>query len=123
MKKEIKTPSDIKELVDKFYTKVNADDLLAPVFNNEAKVDWETHLPKMYSFWGTQLIGTADYNGQPFPPHMKLHIHKEHFERWIKLFIETVDENFTGDVAETAKYKAKNIAVIFQYKLGIRDTK
>ena len=119
MKQEIKTTEQVKELVDKFYEKVNADNLLSPVFNSEAKVNWEAHLPKMYKFWGTQLIGTGDYSGRPFPPHEELHIYKEHFERWIALFLETVNENFIGEVAEIAKEKARNIAAIFQHKLGL----
>lgn len=119
MKTEIKTKEDIKRLVDTFYGKVNNDELLSPVFNNEAKVDWEEHLPKMYKFWGTQLIGTADYFGRPFPPHAVLHINRQHFERWLQLFHETVDELFTGMGAEMAKQKARNIAAVFQYKLGL----
>ena len=99
MKGEIVTTDQIKTLVDKFYEKVNKDDLLSPVFNDEAKVNWPEHLPKMYKFWGTQLIGTGDYIGRPFPPHAELHIGREHFERWIKLFFETVDENFAGKIA------------------------
>jgi hemoglobin len=119
MKNEIRTEEDIKKLVDTFYSKVNKDELLSPVFNDQAKVNWEEHLPKMYKFWGTQLIGTADYFGRPFPPHAELHIKVEHFQRWIKLFLETVDELFQGITAEMAKQKAKNIAVVFQYKLGL----
>lgn len=119
MKTEIRTEEDIKKLVDTFYDKVNKDSLLAPVFNVEAGVDWKAHLPKMYKFWGTQLIGTADYVGRPFPPHMKLNISVEHFNRWIQLFLETVDENFMGLTAEVAKQKARNIATVFQYKLGL----
>jgi hemoglobin len=119
MKAEITSMKEIKELVDKFYQKVNADPLLSPVFNNEANINWDEHLPKMYKFWGTQLIGTGDYSGRPFPPHMELHIDRSHFERWIQLFIATVEENFTGSVAETAKTKARNIAAIFQAKLGL----
>ncbi len=119
MKKEIRTVEDIKELVNKFYEKVNADALLAPVFNQEAQVDWESHLPKMYKFWSTQLIGTGDYTGRPFPPHTELTIGTTHFDRWLALFIETVNENFIGDVADMAKTKAQNIANVFQYKLGL----
>jgi hemoglobin len=119
MRQSITTMNEIKILVDKFYEKVNQDDLLSPVFNKEAKVNWPKHLPKMYQFWGTQLLGTFDYSGRPFPPHAELHIGKEHFERWIQLFLATVDENFTGEVAELAKTKASNIAAIFQYKLGL----
>jgi hemoglobin len=121
MKKEIATVEEIKELVNKFYEKVNKDALLAPVFNEETGIDWEEHLPKMYKFWSTQLIGTGDYMGRPFPPHTELAIGTQHFERWLKLFLETVDENFTGITAETAKTKARNIAAVFQYKLGLLD--
>jgi hemoglobin len=119
MKTEIKTEKDIKTLVDKFYEKVNKDELLSKIFNEEAKINWEEHLPKMYRFWGTQLIGSMNYAGQPFSPHMMLPINVTHFERWLKLFTETVDENFTGITAEIAKQKAKNIAGVFQYKLGL----
>ena len=119
IKQEIKTVEQVKELVDKFYSKVNTDELLSPIFNDEAKVNWEEHLPKMYTFWSTQLLGTGNYNGRPFPPHAVLHIGKNHFERWLQLFTETVNENFTGEVAESAKAKAANIAAIFQYKLGL----
>lgn len=119
MKQDILTTEQVKTLVDKFYEKVNADQLLSPVFNQEAKVDWPSHLPKMYKFWGSILLGTADYHGRPFPPHTELNIGKEHFERWMQLFLETVDENFTGEVAEIAKQRAQNIALIFQHKLGL----
>jgi hemoglobin len=119
MKTEIETEDDVRLLVDKFYEKVNKDPLLSPVFNEEAGVNWEEHLPKMYKFWSTQLLGTGSYSGRPFPPHMELKIGKEHFERWLDLFLSTVDEYFTGPVAETARTKAKSIAAIFQYKLGL----
>ena len=119
MKHDIKTEEDIKLLVDSFYDKVNKDELLSKVFNEEAGIHWEEHLPKMYKFWGTQLIGTMDYSGRPFPPHMKLTIDATHFTRWLELFTQTVEENFLGITAEMAKQKARNIANVFQYKLGL----
>src|SRR6218665_1478718 len=117
MKNDIQTTEDIQLLVDTFYEKVNADPVLSPVFNGHAHVNWEAHLPKMYAFWGTQLIGTANYSGSPFPPHIDLPVGKEHFTTWLRLFTETVDEHFTGTVAETAKQKALNIAAVFYSKL------
>jgi hemoglobin len=119
MKTDIRSESDIKLLVDTFYSKVNGDKLLSPIFNDKAKVHWDAHLPTMYKFWGTQLIGTMDYKGQPFPPHMKFDLQSGHFQRWIELFTGTVNELFEGPTADLAIYKAQNIAQIFQYKLGI----
>lgn len=118
-RKEIKTRDDIKFLVDEFYHKVNLDPLLSPIFNNQIGSNWLSHLDTMYSFWATQLIGEGSYHGRPFPPHALLRIDARHFQRWLELFCETVDNNFLGLGAEMAKQKARNIAVVFQAKLNL----
>ncbi|WP_207436250.1 group III truncated hemoglobin [Sabulibacter ruber] len=118
-KPDITTEEDIKALVDTFYDHVNRDELLSPVFNEFAQVDWEHHLPKMYAFWSTVLFGSVAYKGQPFPKHLAMPIDRPHFTRWIALFTQTVDELFTGSMAEQAKQKATSIANIFQMKMGL----
>src|SRR5690606_13278699 len=110
---------DIKKLVDGFYEKVNKDELLSPVFNDFARVDWPHHLPKMYGFWNFMVLGIPGYKGQPFPVHARLPVTAEHFGRWLDLFIKNTDEHFAGKNAELAKEKAGNIARVFQYKLGL----
>lgn len=110
---------DIILLVDAFYAKVNKDALLSPVFNDFAKIDWDAHLPVMYSFWSAVLFETNTYKGQPIAAHLKLPINKEHFTRWLELFKETVDENFQGEKAEIVKTRADSIAEIFQIRLGL----
>ena len=122
MKNDISTIEDIKLLVNTFYSKVNEDELLSKVFNEQVGVDWEKHLPKMYNFWSTILLETMSYEGQPFPHHMKLGINEKHFERWQALFMQTVKDNFSGATADMAMERAKNIATIFQYKLGLKPT-
>lgn len=117
--KEIKTIDDIILLVNSFYEKVNKDELLSPVFNNVAKIDWDAHLPIMYSFWSAVLFDTNTYKGQPISVHTNLPITKDHFIRWLKLFKGTVDENFTGEKADMAKSRADSIAEIFQLRLGL----
>ena len=116
-KKDIQDRKDIELLVSSFYTKVNQDPLLWPVFNQTAAVNWETHLPIMYDFWSTMLLGDKSYRGNPFIKHIPLPINKTHFERWLTLFLETVDEHFTGVVADEAKTRARNITSVFEYKL------
>jgi hemoglobin len=115
--KEIQDRKDIELLVNSFYLKVNKDLLLSPIFNQTAAVNWEKHLPVMYDFWSTMLLGDKSYRGNPFMKHIPLPIDKTHFDRWLQLFLETVDEHFTGEVAEEAKTRARNIAGVFQYKL------
>ena len=119
---DIRTMDDIKQLVDRFYDKVNQDELLSPVFNDIARVNWAKHLPVMYNFWGSILLSAASYSGQPFPKHMALPISGEHFGRWIQLFLETIDENFEGPKAEEAIQRAHAIAMVFQSRMGLLAT-
>jgi len=121
MKRDIENEEDIKLLVDTFYGHVNTDDKLGPIFNDFAQVDWDHHLPVMYNFWSTVVFGSMAYKGQPFPKHMRLPVKREHFSRWVELFVQTVDELFEGVKAVEIKQKATSIAQVFQMRLGLMD--
>lgn len=116
---DIQTTADIRTLVDRFYEKVNRDELLAPVFNEAAQVDWPSHLATLYTFWDTLLFGSGTYQGAPFPKHAVLQVNKAHFDRWLELFLATVDENFSGPKAEEAKGRALSIADTFARRMGL----
>jgi len=118
MKTDITTFEDIQLLVDTFYGKVRADKLLGHIFNEKIQDRWPEHLDKMYTFWQTVLLDEHTYFGSPFPPHAQLLVNKEHFEQWIGLFIETVDENFKGENADKAKLQGERMAQIFHAKIS-----
>ena len=118
---DITTEADVRLLVDSFYAKVNHDALLGPVFNGFAHVDWPRHLPRMYDFWSGLLLGTARYQGRPFPKHLPLPIDAAHFQRWLALFEATVNELFAGPKAEEAKVRARSIAALFEHRLRERN--
>ena len=118
-KNDIRDINDIKLLVNNFYTKVRDDEFLAPVFNERIKDRWPHHLEKMYTFWQTVLLDDHTYFGAPFPPHVNLPINKEHFEKWIELFTETINENFKGLIADEALWRAEKMAMMFQSKLTV----
>lgn len=113
---DIETREHVVLLVNSFYEKVKADSLLGPVFSH---VDWPNHLPIMYNFWSSMLLGDRSYLGNPLQKHLPLKISKQHFERWLELFKTTVDEHFRGDKAEETKMRAESIAGIFQFKMGL----
>ncbi|MFN6945644.1 MAG: group III truncated hemoglobin [Cytophagaceae bacterium] len=117
--KDIQTKEDIRCFVDSFYDKVNADAILSPVFNHHSKVNWEKHLPIMYDFWASIILGSMEYKGQPFPKHAGLPVEKKHFEQWVHLFTQTIDDLFSGPVADMVKIRAVTIASAFRYKMGI----
>ena len=118
MTKDILKLDDVKHLVDSFYGKIREDQLLKDIFNNIIHDRWPEHLEKMYTFWQTVLLSEHTYYGSPFPPHAKMPVDKEHFDRWLQLFFETVDENFSGEIANEAKWRASKMAEIFQFKIN-----
>ncbi|MCG9791285.1 group III truncated hemoglobin [Flavobacterium algicola] len=115
---DIKTIEDIKLLVNTFYSKVQEDPFIGPIFNEKIANRWPDHLEKMYRFWQTILLEVHTYSGSPFPPHKHLPVEKEHFDRWMEIFIATVDNLFTGAIADEAKLRAKNMADMFHYKIN-----
>jgi hemoglobin len=115
---DIITLEDIKTLVDTFYTKVQLHPVLSPVFNQRIQDKWPEHLQKMYSFWQTILLEEYTYFGRPFPPHAQLPVDATHFDAWLQLFTQTVDELFTGDKATEAKWRANKMAEMFQHKIA-----
>ena len=117
---DITTEDDIKTLVDTFYTRVQADDLIGPIFNHVALVDWPKHLETMYSFWGSLLLNQHTYRGNAFAKHAPLPISQPHFNRWLALFNTTVDDYFAGPVADDAKARAQSIGSIFAHKLAYK---
>lgn len=114
---DIKNIEDIKLMVDTFYSKVQKDQFIGPIFNEKIANRWPEHLEKMYRFWQTILLEVHSYSGSPFPPHKQLPIAKEHFDRWMEIFTETVDLLFVGVVADEAKLRARNMAEMFNYKI------
>jgi hemoglobin len=76
----------------------------------------------MYSFWASMMLGEQSYRGNPFQKHVGLPIGTEHFEAWLKLFFEVVDDNFQGEQAEEIKSRAQQIAQVFQHKMNLIKT-
>src|SRR3954470_9519274 len=119
--KDIETEADVRLLVDEFYSAIRGDALLNPIFTDVAQVDWSHHLPKMYAFWNGIILGRPGYEGQPFMPHTKLPVQREHFSRWVELFRGTVDRHFSGPNAKRAKDAASSMAHTFALRLRVID--
>ena len=112
---EITTQDHVNHLVKQFYSKVLKDELLAPHF---AGIDLEHHLPRIAAFWALILIDQEGYKGNVFDKHSHLDINNSHFDRWVQLFTQTVDEYFIGEKAELAKQRAKLLQYTFVSKLN-----
>ena len=111
----------ITEMVRRFYADVTMDDLLGPVFNDVAHVDWSEHLPKLTAFWCRVLLDEAGYQGNPFRAHVLIHSQRaftpELFERWLSLFHDTVELGWVGPNADRALDFAHNVARVHSRQL------
>ncbi|MEP1123583.1 MAG: group III truncated hemoglobin [Ilumatobacter sp.] len=110
---ELATRTDVELLVRSFYRYAAMDELLGPIFS-AAHVAWDDHVATLTDFWAWQLLGERSYIGQPLRAHEPVHARTPfadaHYERWLDLFVSTVDEHFIGNNAELAKHRAQKMA-------------
>ena len=71
--RDLDDPEEIAEMVRRFYAEVAQDDLLGPMFNDVAQVDWPEHLRTLTAFWCRELLGQPGYAGNPFRSHAAVH--------------------------------------------------
>ncbi len=108
----------VGEFVDAFYAKVLSDAVLAPIFLDVAAIDLDVHLPHIKDYWAKLLLGDKQYQRHTMNIHRQLHgkrpLSEADFQRWLGLFVTTVDERFSGEKAERAKRVAAAIAANMQ---------
>ncbi|MDO5751518.1 group III truncated hemoglobin [Arthrobacter sp.] len=113
-RKDISSREDILTLVETFYTRAFADDLIGRIFTDVVHMDLPRHMPIMADFWQTVLFKAGLYSRNALKIHFDVHAREpltlEHFNRWLQVWTNTVDELFSGEKAEMAKVQAHLIA-------------
>lgn len=119
--RDLDTPTEIAEMVRRFYADVAQDGLLGPMFNDVAQVDWSEHLPKLTAFWCRALLGLPGYQGNPYRAHLLVHDRQAftaaHFEHWLTLFHETLELGWVGPNVQRARELADNVARVHSHQL------
>ena len=119
------TRENIRIMVDRFYSKILKDELLADFFieklGDEMITDeWQNHLNLLTDFWASITLDDTAYSGQPIKPHMRMKgLQRETFERWLELFFETVDRLYAKEAADTFKTHSEKIANNFMKLLNL----
>ncbi|CAN5307383.1 group III truncated hemoglobin [soil metagenome] len=120
-KNDILNREDIVLLMDEFYKKLLADEGIAYIFTDVAKINMIHHMPVLADFWEMILFQKGDYQKNVMLIHQQLNsktsLTKEHFNTWLNYFMKSVDELFTGTNAELAKQRACSIATLMQIKM------
>ena len=84
----------LKQLIDRFYQKVPADPILAPVFAHMSP----EHFQHVAQFIAEVLGGPSDYSthhgghAEMIRHHLNRHITDQQRQRWMNLLLETADE-------------------------------
>lgn len=110
----------ISVLVDTFYGHIQNHDVLGPIFQHAIGENWDVHLTRMKEFWSSVALNTGVYSGKPVPAH---HKHKNmiegaHFETWLGLFRETLEETAaTKEAVDYFMLRANRIAKSLQLAL------
>jgi hemoglobin len=85
--------AEIHSLVGTFYTRIQSDDLLGPIFDAHVGDGWDAHLDKMCDFWSSILLATGRFRGNPIVAHQGVpEITSEGFDRWLVLFEEVASD-------------------------------
>ncbi|RMH26810.1 MAG: group III truncated hemoglobin [Planctomycetota bacterium] len=111
------TDTDIRRLVEAFYTRVREDDLLGPIFAREV-AEWSRHLPKMTDFWSTVILRTGRYAGRPIEAHLRIDgLSPDHFRRWLGLWESTVGDEMPPEARDAFVLAARRMASSMQSRL------
>lgn len=110
----------IETMIRTFYDRVREDSLLGPIFEKNIQ-HWELHLQNMFAFWSSVMLHTKRYNGRPMPKHVVLPIDAQHFDRWLEIFNNTVEELCLKDDALLFMKKATQIASSLEMGLAAKN--
>ena len=101
--------SILRRLVERFYDRIRADEVLGPIFSDHID-DWPRHLDRMVDFWSSVALMTGAYHGQPMRAHAHLKLTPAHFARWLALFEDIARAHFSPEGAAHMIERAQRIA-------------
>jgi hemoglobin len=113
--KDIETFEECTFLIEHFYDKLLADDLIGHYFKS---LDLSKHLPRVAEFWAFILLDKTGYTGNMMEAHARLPLKEPDFDRWLALFHTTVHEHFSGEKANLAVERSSLIAWTMKSKLS-----
>ena len=111
---------DIRRVVRAFYTQVQTDALLAPIFATRIGAgEWEAHIEHIVNFWSSIFLKTGRFNGNPMRKHLGLKdITPAHFTRWLDVFQEVSNRTIDAPKAAAMQAMANRIGQSFQMGLA-----
>lgn len=105
-----------------FYEQALQDEVIGFFFTEVVPLDMNKHLPVITDFWEAVVLGTRGYGKNVMELHRHIHhlsaIKKEHLDRWVALFTQTIHHHFQGPNATLMAQRATSIATMMNLKLN-----
>lgn len=121
MKNDIATRNDIEHIIVRFYELAFQDERLGKIFKEISPLHLESHIPLVADFWEGVLLDGVNYRGNVTEKHFNVNnltpLVREDFDAWFSYWEKAVDDLFSGEIAEKAKFRARSIADIMSYKM------
>ncbi|WP_010180608.1 group III truncated hemoglobin [Aquimarina agarilytica] len=118
---DIQNRTDLELIFNSFYKKAIADASIGYFFTEIIPIDLETHLPIILDFWEYNLFHKGTYSKNLLEIHKNIHVKSPmqyaHFDQWIHLLNETVDNHFSGLISNKLKTNALSIATVMKTKV------
>lgn len=118
---DINNRNDINNIVKKFYDKAIPDKIIGHFFTQIIPINWKEHIETVINFWDSIIFGTSEYKNNPMTAHIHMNtlskMEKKHFERWLQLWTNTINENYKGNTATELINRANSIAKIMEFKM------
>lgn len=113
--RDLDTAEEIFEMVTRQYVYVVQDELLEPYFNfGPGFIDWKAHIGSVTEYWCHVVLYAPDYEIDVIENHRHLHdrdpFTPELFDRWLRIFHDTVNGGWSGPQAERANKRATGMA-------------
>ena len=116
MKRDVEGRDDLHQILRDFYELLMYDEK----FRDQQVLT--QHLHDLVEFWDGALFYSGNYGKNVMDIHRKIHLTRPisnlHVDSWINLFEAAVDSNFTGEVADTLKNRARSIATVMKIKFS-----
>ncbi len=121
MKNDISNRQDLYLIVSEFYKKLLTNNEMVHFFEKfKEDKTLEKHLQILVDFWDNVIFHSGTYRKNAMRPHIELHQEKpfseKHFEIWLQLFNQSIDEHFEGENTNIIKNRALSIAAVMRIK-------
>lgn len=102
-------------MVTRQYADVVQDDVLASHFTfGPDRVDWQALIGAVSDYWNHVLLYAPGYTIDTLDHHRQLHAQaaftSAHFDRWLQVFVDTVEGGWSGPNADIAVKRGTGMA-------------